>query len=57
MKTTCKKSWCVNLTSDNISWILYTYEVVPQIFPNLSVVAQLVVPAGWGSFLPRLALL
>ena len=23
MKTTCKKSWPVNLISDNISWILY----------------------------------
>ena len=31
-----------------------TSEVVPEIFPNLNVVANLVVPAGWNSCLPRL---
>ena len=59
MKTTCKKSWPGNLSSDNISWILYTSyrtEVVPKIFPNLNVVAHLVVPAGWGSYLQKLAI-
>ena len=55
MKITCKKSWPMNLTSNNILWILYT-EVVPRIFPNLNVVTHLVVPASWGSCLPRLAI-
>ena len=41
---TCKKSWPVNLT-----------EVVSKVFSNLSVVAHLVVPLGWGSCLPGLA--
>ena len=51
MKKNCKKSWLVNLTSDNISWILYTsYIDDPQIFRNLNLVAHLVVPVGWGSF-------
>ena len=31
-------------------------EVVPKIFPNLNVIAHLVVPAAWGSCLPRLAI-
>ena len=57
MKTTCKKSWPVNLLY-NVSWFLYTSykEVVPKIFPNLNVVGHLAVPAGWGSCLPRLAI-
>ena len=38
---TCKKSWPVNLT-----------EVVSKVFSNLSVIAHLVVPLGWGSCLP-----
>ena len=29
--------------------ILLTTEVVPEIFPNLNVVAHLVVPMGWGA--------
>ena len=33
-----------------------TTEVVPKIFPNLNVVAHLVLPAGWGSCLLRLAI-
>ena len=33
-----------------------TTEVVPKIFPIVNVVAHLVVPAGWGSCLPRLAI-
>ena len=52
MKTTCKKSWPVNVASENILWILYT----PKIFPNLNVVPHLVVPAGWGSCLSRLVI-
>ena len=51
MKTTCKKSWPVNLTSDTILWILYTSYNFTKIFRNLNVVAHLVVPAGRGSFL------
>ena len=41
------------LTSDNILWVLYasSAKVVPYIFPNLSVVANLVIPAGW-RFMP-----
>ena len=31
--------------------LLHTTEVVPKIFPNLSVVAHSVVPVGWGSCL------
>ena len=50
MKTTSKKSWPVNLTSDNIL-ILLTTDVVPKIFPSLHVVAHLVLPVGW-VFLP-----
>ena len=58
MKTTCKKSWPVNLTSDSCSGfcILVTTEFLPNIFPNLNVVAHLVIPAGWGSCPPRLAI-
>ena len=56
MKTTCKKSWPMNLTSENTSWILLTTEVIPKIFPNLNVIAHLVVLAGWGSCLLRLAI-
>ena len=57
MKTTCKKSWPMNLLY-NISWVLCTSskEVVPKIFPNLNVVCHLAVPTGWGSCLPRLAI-
>ena len=50
----------MNHTSENISWILYTsynWRLVPKIFPDFNVVAHLVVPAGWGSCLPRLAIL
>ena len=36
--------------------ILLIAEVVPKIIPNLYVVVHLVVPAGWGSCLPRLAI-
>ena len=61
METTCKKSWHVNLASDNILWNLYTSytEVVPKIFPNLNVVVHLV--AVWAGVLacrlvPRLAI-
>ena len=36
--------------------ILLATEVVPKIFPNLNVVAHLVIPAGWGSCPPRLAI-
>ena len=54
MKTTCKKSWPMNLTSENVC-LLLTTEVVPKIFPILIVVAHSVIPAGWGSCLPRLA--
>ena len=60
MKTTCKKSWPVNLLY-NILWVLYTSytEVVPisTIFPNLNVVGHLAVPVGWGSCLLRLAII
>ena len=45
-KKTCKKSAPVNLTSDNILWILLITEVVPKIFPNFNVVTHLVVPVG-----------
>ena len=38
-------------------WILLICEVVPKIFPNLNVVAHLVVPVDWGSCLPRLSIL
>ena len=31
-------------------------EVVPKIFPNLNVVAHLVVPADWGSCRPKPAI-
>ena len=55
MKTTCKKSWPVNLRTAKILWILYTSEVVPKISLNLNVVAHLVVPVTWGSCLLRLA--
>ena len=59
MKTTWKKSWPVNHPSDNISGfcILLKNDAVPKIFPNLNVVALLVVPAGCGSRLPRLAVI
>ena len=55
MKTTCKKSWPVNLnlTTFHGFCILLTTEVV---FPNLNVVAHVVIPAGWGSCSPRLAI-
>ena len=58
MKTTCKKSWPVNLTSDNILCvcvfcIVLTTEVVPTIFPGFN--AHIVVPLSWGFCLPRLA--
>ena len=49
MKTTCKKPWPVNFTSDNILWTLYTSletDIVSKIFPNLNVVAHLVIPAN-----------
>ena len=36
--------------------ILLTTEVVPKIFKNLNVIAHLVVPAGWGTYLPRMAI-
>ena len=36
--------------------ILLTIEVAPKIFPNLNVVAHLVVPVGWGYWLQRLAI-
>ena len=36
--------------------MLLITEVVPKISPNLNVVRHLVVPAGWGSCLPRLAI-
>ena len=58
MKTTCKQSWPVNPKSATFReiCILLTTEVVPKIFKNLNVAAHLVVPAGWGSCLPRLAI-
>ena len=40
------RGFCIRLTA----------EVIPKIFPNLSVVTHLVVPAGWGPCLPRLAI-
>ena len=52
MKTTCKKSWPVNL----VLYTSYNREVVPNIFPTLNVVGHLAVPAGWGSCLLRLAI-
>ena len=36
--------------------MLLITEVVPKMFPNLNVVGHLVVPAGWDSCLPRLAI-
>ena len=56
MKTTCKKSWPVNLlrTSCGFSMLLTT-EVVSKIFRNLNVVGHIAIPAGWGSCLLRLA--
>ena len=57
MKTTCKKSWPVNLCRTSCGFsILLTAEVVPKIFPNLNVVGHLAIPAGWGSCLPSLAI-
>ena len=57
MKTTCKKSWPVNLNPRFRGFcILVTTEVVAKVFTNLNVVAHLVVPASWGSCLPRLFL-
>ena len=35
--------------------MLLTTDVVPKIFPNINV-AHLVIPAGWGSCMPRLAI-
>ena len=35
---------------------VFTIKVVRKIFPNLNIVAHLVVPAGWGSCLLRLAI-
>ena len=46
----------LHLTTSHGLFILLTTEVVPKIFPNPNVVAHLVVPAGWGSCLPRLAI-
>ena len=37
-------------------YILPAIEVVPQIFPNLNVVAHLIVLVGWGFYLLRLAI-
>ena len=37
--------------------ILLTTDIVPKISPNLNVITHLVVPAGWGSCLPRLTFL
>ena len=48
-------AWAWHRTSGGFS-ILLTTEVVPEILPNLNVVAHLVAPAGWGSCLPRLAI-
>ena len=52
MKTTCKKSMaCESYIGQDFACILLTTEVVPKICPNdLNVVANIVVPAGWGSF-------
>ena len=36
--------------------LLLKTEIVPKIFPNLNVVAHLVIPAGWGSCPLRLAI-
>ena len=47
----------INLSKFCEYCILLATEVVPKIFPNLNVVAYLVVPAVWGSCLPRLAIL
>ena len=44
------------LWGTGISDAIFTTEVVPKVFPNIIVVAHLVVPAGWGSCLPRLAI-
>ena len=41
-----------HLTTFHGFCVLLTTEVVPKVFPNLNVVAHLVVPAGWG-FLPQ----
>ena len=57
MKTTCKKSWPMNLCRTSCgSSILLTTDVVPKISPNLNVIGHLPVPAGWGSCLLRLAI-
>ena len=45
------------MTTSNGFCILLTTKVIPYIFPNLKVVSHLVVPADWGSCLPRLAIL
>ena len=44
------------LTTFHRFCILLTTEVVSKILPYLNVVAHLVVPAGWGSCLPRLTI-
>ena len=48
MKTACTKSWPVNLTPKSTCgfYILLTTDVVLKSFPNLNVVAHLVVLAG-----------
>ena len=46
----------LHLTTFRGFCILLTTEVVPQIFPNLNGVADLVVPVGWGSCPPRLVI-
>ena len=57
MEITHKKSSPVNHRITFCGFcILLTTEVVPKIFPNLNVVAHLIVPAGWGFCLPRLAI-
>ena len=48
-------AWAWDRTSRGFS-ILLTTEVVPKFVPNLNVVANLAVPAGWGSCLSRLAI-
>ena len=48
-------AWAWVRTSCGFS-ILLTTEVIRQIFPNLNVVAHLVVPVGWGLCLTRLAI-
>ena len=40
--------WILHVTIFCGFCILFTTEVVPEIFPNFNVVAHLVVPAGWG---------